>query len=183
MSTRAVVVLADGFEETEAITIVDLLRRGEIEVIVAGLHDTRVGGAHQIVVQADTTLQQAPREFDAIVLPGGQPGTTNLGNDESLLRLVRQTCDQGRLCAAICAAPSVLGKAGILDQKAATCYPGFESQLHGAVLSTDPVVVDGNIVTSRGVGTAIPFALELIASLVDRSTAASVAEKILYAET
>ncbi|MBD3242346.1 MAG: DJ-1 family protein [Chitinivibrionales bacterium] len=182
MTARATIVLADGFEETEAITTIDLLRRGGVTVTVAGLNDSRVTGAHDIVVETDTTLPEASPDFDAIVLPGGQPGTTNLGNDQALLKLLRQSYDQGRLCAAICAAPSVLGKAGILDQKTATCYPGFEPQLHGAVLSDKAVVIDGNVITSRGPGTAIPFAIELIAYLVDRATANTVAEKVLYTQ-
>ena len=180
MPKKAVVVLADGFEETEAVTTIDLMRRAGIAVTVLGLNDTSVRGAHDIVVSADALLAEHRDPYDAIVLPGGQPGTTNLSNCEQLLGQLRAAAQQGVLCAAICAAPSVLAKAGVLQGRAATCYPSFEGQLGGAELRTESVVVDGNIITSRGVGTAVPFALAVIEHLCDRNAAESVAAKILY---
>lgn len=179
MPATALVVLTDGFEETEAVTTIDLLRRAGVSVTTAGLTGTMVTGAHEIVVTADCTFDPTDESYDAMVLPGG-PGTSSLAAHEPLLRAIRSACDQGRLCAAICAAPTVLAKAGILEQKTATCYPGFEKDLHGAVVSQEPVVVDGNVITSRGVGTAIPFALALIRYLVDEKTAARVGVKVLH---
>jgi 4-methyl-5(b-hydroxyethyl)-thiazole monophosphate biosynthesis len=180
MAPHVLVFLAEGFEETEAVTTIDLLRRGGVTVTTVGLDGRRVKGAHAIEVAADAALGDDLPQFDGIMLPGGQPGTNNLGASDALLKLLRQACDDGKVCAAICAAPTVLAMAGLLERKAATCYPGFEGQLHGAVVSEQDVVQDGNIVTSRGVGTAIPFALALIACLRDQEIADDVGARVLY---
>ena len=173
-------VLADGFEETEAITFIDLLRRAEIKVTILGLSSLDVTGSHGITLKADALLESFSGSFDGIILPGGQPGTTNLAQSGTVLRMVRDAHANGLLCAAICAAPGVLGKSGILRDRLATCYPGSEKNLEGAVLSTQNVVEDGNIITSRGVGTAIEFSLRLISYLSGSEISEKVKKAILF---
>jgi 4-methyl-5(b-hydroxyethyl)-thiazole monophosphate biosynthesis len=177
---HVITVLADGFEEVEAVTIIDLLRRAGVEVTVLGLDSAEVRGAHDLRVMADKLFKEFKGEFDAIVLPGGMPGTNNLAASEELLALIRSARKQNKLCAAICAAPIVLAKAGILDKIKATCYPGFESRLTGAQAVEDAVVADGNIITSRAAGTAIPFSLKLIDVLAGEETAKKISSGILY---
>ncbi|MCL2220137.1 MAG: DJ-1/PfpI family protein [Chitinispirillia bacterium] len=176
---QAVTILADGFEEIEAITVIDLLRRAGIGVTVLGLDSLMVRGAHDIRVAADGLLREFSGTFDALVLPGG-PGTKNLAASEEVLNMVREAHGRGKICAAICAAPAVLAKAGILEKKKATCYPGCEAALSGVLLATDAVVADENIITSRGVGTAIPFALELIDYMVGADVMRKIGAAILY---
>jgi len=177
---HAVVVLADGFEEVEAVTVIDLLRRAEVRVTILGLDGVEVRGAHDLWVRADLMFRDFGEPFDALVLPGGGPGTKRLAASKEVIELVRQSYDQGLLCAAICAAPTVFAKAGILKNKKAVCYPGCETQMADAIISEDAVAVDENIITSRAVGTAIPFALELIAALVSEEAEESVRSSILY---
>lgn len=179
---RVIMPLADGFEETEAIAAIDILRRGGIEVTVAGVNDEMVKGAHGISVRADTLFAECDNDSDGVVLPGGMPGAKNLSESEGVLRAIRHHFDRGALCAAICAAPAVLSKAGILDGKKATCYPGHEKNLHGAtILEDQDVVIDGNVVTSRGVGTAPAFGLAIVSILSGEETAQDVARAILHA--
>lgn len=178
--THIIVPLADGFEEIEAITVIDILRRVGCAVTTAGLKKKDVTGAHDITVQADITLKQLPPSYDGLVLPGGMPGTDNLLRSPQVISFVQDTFNKGLLCAAICAAPIVLGKAGILDGRRATCYPGYEDQLTGARYIEAAVVRDRNIVTSRGVGTALAFALELAILLRGETAAESCAKKIIY---
>ena len=159
------VPLADGCEEIEAITIIDLLRRAGVEVVTAGLHGTAVTGSHGIPIGADTTLDDALGDsYDMVVLPGGLPGADHLERDERLRALLLEMAAAGRYTAAICAAPKVLGAAGLLDGRRATSYPGF---LDGYDVDyvAETVVQDGRIVTSRGPGTAMDFALALIENL------------------
>jgi 4-methyl-5(b-hydroxyethyl)-thiazole monophosphate biosynthesis len=179
---HAVTVLADGFEEVEAIAIIDILRRAGVEVTVLGLDGFEVRGAHNLRVKADMPFAEFIGDFDAVVLPGGMPGTSNLAASAPLLELVKNAYDRGKLCAAICAAPIVLAKAGILDSRKAACYPGCEAALSGAgaLVVEDDVVVDGNVITSRAVGTAISFALELAEAMVGEETATKVGAAILY---
>jgi len=177
---HAVVVLADGFEEVEAVTVIDLLRRAEINVTILGLDGVEVRGAHDMWVRADQMFRGFSEPFDALVLPGGGPGTKRLASAVEVLELVRQSHEQGLLCAAICAAPTVFAKAGILSGKNAVCYPGCEDKMGDAIISEDAVVVDGNIITSRAAGTAIPFALELIYALVGEEVEENVRSSILY---
>ena len=174
--------MADGCEEIEALTVVDLARRAGIEVAMISISGKKeVTGSHTITFQTDI-----PAEFmdfvmlDGIVLPGGMPGTLNLGANECVQKTIADFAKNGKLVAAICAAPSILGEAGLLKRKHAVCYPGFEGKLLGASTSTDAVAVDGNIITSRGMGTAIAFSLEIIAYLLDRNTADTLAKGIIY---
>jgi 4-methyl-5(b-hydroxyethyl)-thiazole monophosphate biosynthesis len=178
---QALIPLAAGFEEIEAVAVTDLLRRAGIEVTTASVTDQeQVIGAHGIEIRADTTLFNLKgRMFGAIVLPGGMPGTTNLAGSPLIRDLLKRHSEQGFLVAAICAAPSLLGEWGLLKGKKATCYPGFEAKLTGAILATDDVVEDENVITSRGPGTAIPFALKLIEKLVGPAKAKEVQSAVL----
>ncbi len=170
------VQLADGFEEIEALTIVDVLRRANLEVQTVSLEETNlVRGAHNIYVNADVLFQETDYEScEMIVLPGGMPGTTNLGKHEGLTLVLKEFAKTGKWLAAICAAPSVLGELSLLVGKKVTCYPGFQQHMTGAVYVEDTVVVDGNFITSRGPGTAIAFSLQLVASLKDQQVADSI---------
>jgi 4-methyl-5(b-hydroxyethyl)-thiazole monophosphate biosynthesis len=176
------VFLANGFEEIEALTVVDLLRRVKIEVNTISITGEQyVTGAHQIIVKADELFELVDfNKVDMLVLPGGMPGTKNLDAHKGLEQLLTKFQVEGKKISAICAAPSVLGAKGLLEGKAATCYPGFEGALKGAFIKSEDVVVDGNIVTSKGMGTAIDFSLELISALVDQETAAKTAAAIQY---
>lgn len=181
------VPLADGFEELEAITIIDVLRRAEIDVTTlavpgAGVtgDDLLVRGSHGIELKADRPLSAAlDQPWEMVVLPGGLPGATHLRDHPDVQRLIRDQHERGGRLAAICAAPIALGKAGVLAGKKATSYPGFESELTGATCLTDRVVTDGLIVTSRGPGTALDFALELVATLAGAATAKQLREGML----
>ena len=178
--SRAIIILADGFEEIEAVTCIDLLRRAEIETVILGLDAIDVRGSRGIWIKADMAFDGFNEPFDAIILPGGMPGADNLASSEKLLAAIRKAYELGRICAAICAAPLVFAKAGILNGKKATCYPGCESRVTGASIVNDEVVTDGNIITSRAVGTAIPFALEIIKTLAGKTTAEKIKAGILY---
>lgn len=179
---KTAMLFADGFEEVEALTVVDLLRRAEIVCDIVALDGAaEITGSHGITVRADKGFDAVSVDgYDALLLPGGQPGTTNLGNDERVLALLRAFHAAGKLTAAICAAPTVLAKAGLLDGKRATCYPGLEDKLTGATPCTESVVEDGTVITSRGVGTAIPFALALVAYLDSSERADALAKAIVY---
>lgn len=179
---KVYVFLADGFEEVEGLTTVDLLRRAEVEVVmtsIMGRHE--VTGANGITVKADKLFEDIDvSDADMLILPGGQPGTSNLGAYKPLTDLLMKWNAEGGKLAAICAAPTVFGGLGILKGRRATCYPGCEHGLDGAITSEDRVVTDGNITTSRGVGTAISFSLELIAILTDGKTADTIKASIVY---
>ena len=179
---KVTVLLADGFEEIEALTVVDLLRRAKVYVdIVSITDDYTVRGAHGIPVQTEDLITEIDfKESDMIVLPGGMPGTTNLKEDENVRKAVQEAYDDGRYVAAICAAPTILADMGLLKGKKATCYPGFEDKLIEAEVCTDRVVRDGNITTSRGLGTAIPFALELISQLYGKEKAEEIKKSVIY---
>lgn len=180
--SRALVFLADGFEEIEGLTVVDLLRRAGIETQTVSVTGSReITGSHKIPVRADILFEDADvSAAELYVLPGGMPGTKRLAAHESLGKLLLDAAASGKKVAAICAAPSVLGGLGILKGKRAACYPGFEDQLTGAEVSMEQVVVSGNIITSRGMGTAVPFGLELVAQMKDRAAADELAERIVY---
>lgn len=179
---KVYVFLADGFEEVEGLTVVDLLRRAQIETVtVSVMCEKLIQGAHGIPIMADAMFADSDyADGEMLVLPGGMPGTKNLGAHEGLKELLVRFTAQGKRLSAICAAPSVLGKYGLLSGKKATSYPGFENQLAGAVYSENKVVKDLNFITSRGLGTAIDFALAIIETLKDESTAAQIAASIQY---
>lgn len=156
--------LAPGFEDLEAITLIDILRRADVQVTSAGLDKGPVRGARGTVVTPDASLNEVlEQDFDLIALPGGQPGTSNLQRDPRLKKLLARFRDQGRITAAICAAPSILADFGLLQGKRVTSYPGaIDAQRSDLSYCEDTVVVDGNVVTSRGPGTAMDFALTLV---------------------
>jgi 4-methyl-5(b-hydroxyethyl)-thiazole monophosphate biosynthesis len=165
------VPLAPGFEELEAVTVIDLLRRAQIEVTVAGLAPGAVKGSRGTVIQPDAALDEAlKRDYDMVVLPGGQPGANNLENDLRILDLLRRLAAQNKYTAAICAAPRVLAVAGVLDGKRATSFPGAldPAKFPRVRVEKLAVIADGRVVTSRGPGTAMDFALELIQLLAGR---------------
>ena len=175
------VFLAEGFEETEAITPIDMLRRCGKEVLTVGVTGKVVRGSHNIPVECDITIDEADvGGLEMIVLPGGMPGTLNLGADETVDKVIREFAAAGKLVSAICAAPSVLGQAGLLEGKKATCHPGFEDKLLGAAWLEEPVVVDGNIITSRGMGTAIAFALEIVRYFADDESVEKIKTGLVY---
>lgn len=166
--SRVLVPLAPGFEDLEAVTIVDLLRRAGVEVVTVGLAPGLVQGARGMRMQPDADIDAVmERDFDMIALPGGMPGAENLKNDARVQALLKKSASAGKYTAAICAAPIALAAAGVLDGKKATSYPGFLDKLNleGVTYLSDAVVKDGRVVTSRGPGTAMDFALELIALL------------------
>ncbi len=178
---NVLVPLAEGFEEVEAMTIVDLLRRAEIDVTTANVTGGEwVKGAHGVPLKADCSISDVRSErYEAIVLPGGMPGASHLAESEEVATLLKDHFERGKNVAAICAAPMVLAKHGLLQGKKATCYPGFEEKLSGAEPQTGNVVQDGTITTSRGPATAIPFALSLIATLMSPEKAREVQEGLL----
>lgn len=176
------IFLAEGFEEVEALTPADVLRRAGAEVTLVAVGGKReVAGSHGIIITADRLFEDMDfADMELLLLPGGMPGTLHLKECSPLVELLKEFCRKGKKVAAICAAPTVLGEAGLLKGRKATCYPGCEDGLKGAEVLTDRVVIDGNITTSRGVGTAIPFALSLTAQLFDQNKADEIRESIVY---
>ena len=176
------VPLAQGFEELEAITIIDLLRRADIEVITAGLQAGPVTAANGVVVLPDASLDEVvDLDFDMVVLPGGQPGSDHLNSDPRIITMLKKTAEAGNFTAAICAAPKVLATAGLLENKEATCYPGSIDlvAIPGIEYLNQPVVSSGKVVTSRGPGTAMDFGLTLIEKLLGAEARARVEEPLL----
>lgn len=167
---KVLLPLAPGFEDLEAITISDLLRRAGIEVVTAGLSDGLIQGSRGTRVQPDVVLDAVLQDdFDMLVLPGGMPGAENLKNDARIVALLQRLAGAGKYTAAICAAPMALAAAGLLEHRRATSYPGFLENLPNTIALADAVVVDGQVVTSRGPGTAMDFALTLIDLLAGRA--------------
>jgi len=183
MPARIVVVLAEGFEEIEAVTPIDVLRRAELEVTTLGVGQKTVTGSHGIPYVCDALLSDLSSTPDCVVLPGGLPGADNLGQSDAVRELVLKVQSNGGLCAAICAAPALaFARFGLLDGKTATCYPTFEKHFpESTTHSEDRVVVDGRLVTSRGPGTALEFALQLVAMLKDQGTADQLRGQMLVA--
>lgn len=179
---KTAILFANGYEEVEALTVVDLLRRAKIGCEILSVADSgQVTGSHGISIGADRNFSGTDfSQYDGVILPGGMPGTTNLAADERVLALLRSFAAAGKLTAAICAAPTVLAKAGLLEGKKAVCYPGMEEQLTGAKVSFDPVAVDGTVITSRGLGTAIPFALSIVQYFDGRERAEALASSVVY---
>lgn len=173
--------LADGFEEIEALAVVDVLRRADIKVKTVSVTGSKnVRGAHDIVVVADLLFQEADyATCEMIVLPGGMPGTANLASHEGLVKQIGVFAQEGKWIAAICAAPSILGKMSLLNGLRATSYPGYENDIIGAVYTEDRVVLDGSFITSRGAGTAVEFALKLVELLKDENAAAVLRKKMI----
>ena len=187
MKKNAAVFFAAGFEEVEALTVVDLLRRAGIETVCVSADNTKsVTGSHNITVEMDVMLDRLDFWlYDILVCPGGMPGTKNLEANEWLMRNVRATYENGKFIAAICAAPSIFAHMGLLVGRKACIYPRMEDELYrngGVACIEDKVMRSGTIITSRGVGTAIPFALEIIAALLGQVKADEIARGIGYTE-
>jgi protein deglycase len=177
---RVVVVLADGFEEVEAMAIIDVLRRAEIDTVIAGLHEGPVTSARRVRVIADTIVDAIkPDDFDMIVLPGGQPGADNLNKDVRVKDLIQGFSRRGKMTGAICAAPIVLASAGVLEGRQATAFPTYKNKLGNAVYVEKPVVIDGTIITSRGPGTALAFGLTLVEKLAGVERAVTIRDAML----
>ena len=167
------VFLAPGFEEIEALAVVDVLRRAELDVLTVGVGEDFVIGSHQIPVACDISEKSLvlDEKVEAIVLPGGMPGTLNLEKSETVQKAIDWAIENNKLVCAICAAPSILGHKGLLNGKSATCFPGFEEELFGASVSKDFVVKDGNIITAKGMGSAIEFGLQIAEILISTHNA------------
>jgi 4-methyl-5(b-hydroxyethyl)-thiazole monophosphate biosynthesis len=173
---RVLIPLAEGFEETEAITVIDILRRAGIDTVTAALNKNPVTGSHKISVLADKLLDEN-EEFNAIVLPGGMPGSSNLREDHRIIKIVKKINASGGLTAALCAAPIVLSKADVLRGKKYTCYPGFE--IAEGIFTDKNVVVDGNIITGKGAGHAVQFGLAIVAFLEGEDAAKKVSDGLM----
>ena len=168
--SRILIPLAAGFEEIEAITNIDVLRRAGIDVITAGIGSTKIEGDHGMKVETDTEISRVvAADIDGVVLPGGMPGAANLKNSTELLKIIKDVYKKDGLCAAICAAPIVLEAADILEEKNATSYPGFDEQMPSCNYREDRVVIDGNIITGRGPGVAMEFAMTVVEYLLSES--------------
>ena len=180
--SKVLLFLADGHEEVEAYTVVDLVRRAGIDLTTVSITGKKeVTGSHSITTVADKLLEEADFDnADMIVLPGGMPGTKNLEACNPLMKKVDEFFIEGKYLAAICAAPSIYGHKGYLEGKKATCYPGMEGELTGAKFTKAEVAKEGKFITSRGVGTAIPFALAIVEELKDKDTAKKLASAIVY---
>jgi 4-methyl-5(b-hydroxyethyl)-thiazole monophosphate biosynthesis len=178
---KAAIFLATGFEELEAVGIIDILRRGGVDVTLITINDQAiVTGAHNIELLSDSFFTEEEfSDFDALILPGGQPGSNNLKAFKPLGKLLSKFYEQGKLLAAICAAPIVLGDLGLLAGRKATCYPGYEAQLTGATIVDAPFVVDNNIITGKGPGMVLPFALAILDYLEGKAAADDVESGLL----
>ena len=179
---KTAIFLADGFEEIEALTVVDLLRRADIDITTVSIMGRKnVTGSHKITVEADSLLEDTDFDsLDMLILPGGMPGTTNLGACKALTDKIKEFDEKDKMLCAICAAPTVFGGLGILKGKKACCFPGREGDLLGADVQTTPVTKDGHFITSRGMGTAMDFGLAIIEHYQGIDAATSMASKIVY---
>ena len=181
MKKKALIVLAGGFEEVEAVSVMDVLRRAGVKVIIAGLKRLIIEGSHGIKIQADIKLKDYKKIPDAVILPGGMPGATNLANSKKVISLIKACFSKKNIVAAICASPAfVLAPTGILKGKKVSCYPGCEGRLkEGTVYLKKSVVIDGNIITSQGPGTALDFAFAIIEKLTGKKQTSLVKKKML----
>ncbi len=176
---KVLVPLAEGFEEIEALTIVNVLRRAGVEVVTAGIPGTIIRGSRNITIMADKKIEDInASDFDALVLPGGNPGYVNLGKSSTVLEAIRKFDEDKKLIAAICAAPTILAKAGILENRHATVYPGMERQLPRP--RGGRVVTDEHIITSQGPGTSMEFALKIVETLMGREKSDEVRRQLVF---
>ncbi|MFU0833601.1 MAG: DJ-1/PfpI family protein [Oscillospiraceae bacterium] len=171
--------LAQGFEEVEAITPLDLLRRAGAQIKTVGIGGRQITGSHGIEITTDLDEKQIDlQDIEMIILPGGMPGTKNLEQSQAVRNSIDYCVENGKKVAAICAAPSILGHMGVLSGHCAVCYPGYEQELKGAEVKTDPVCVSGNIITARGAGVALPFGLKLVEILFGKQKSDEMKEKV-----
>lgn len=181
---NAVICLATGFEEIEAVGVIDVLRRADMNVIVASVDDEEaVVGSHNLCVETDCGLSDIDaRTVDAVILPGGMPGAKNLASNDKVLELIRDVYGRGRYVCAICAAPMALSAAGILKGKRVTCYPGFEDRLEDCSWTGEAVTVDGNVITGKGPGKVFDFALKLVEIFCNEDSSAKLSAGMLVTE-
>lgn len=179
---KAYLFFATGFEEVEALTVLDILRRGGVDCkTVSIMGDYDVISSHGVTIRADLLFDEKNlNDADMLIMPGGVPGTPNLKAHAGLAALINEYVEADKYLAAVCAAPTIYGEMGLLKGKNATCFPGMEEGLIGANHKTDKVVVDGRFITSRGMGTCIDFGLQLLALLENEEVAESIAKKIVY---
>ena len=182
MSKKVGMMVADGYEEVEMLTVVDLLRRAGLTCdIISVTGEKKLTSSHKVTVTADLLYEDADFDsYDALVIPGGMPGTINLGEHAGVCEQLKKACAGGKLIAAICAAPTVFGTLGLLKGRKAICYPGMEDQLTGADVTYESAVRDGNIITSRGMGTAIDFGLAILTYFEGEQAATALAKTIVY---
>lgn len=177
---KIAILLADGFEEIEALTPVDLLKRANVEIDMIGIDKPVICGAHGIKITADIVSYDADyTAYDAVILPGGMPGTLNLDKADFTNKILDSVISKGGRIAAICAAPLILGRRGLLKGKEAICYPGFENELIGAAISEKSVVTDGLITTAKGMGVALEFAKELVSLICGEKTMQELSKAIM----
>ncbi len=177
---KAACFLAQGFEESEAVITIDLLKRAGIDVTIVGVEEKHIKSTHGVIISADVLLKNWAGDADCFILPGGVPGVNNLYKSDQLKQIIQINFEANKLIAAICAAPAVvLDKWGLLKNKKATGYPSMKDQFKDAVYSNDNVVIDGNLITSKGVGTAMQFALAIIKQLLGESKAEEVKKTVL----
>lgn len=175
--------LTTGFEETEAVATIDVIRRAGLSLHVVSITGSLVvKGANEITLQADCLFEDLvnKNDFEMLILPGGMPGTLNLKAHKELMELIKQFAKERKKLAAICAAPIIFGSLGLLKDKSAVCYPGFESELNAAYVRYDSVLVDDNIITSRGVGTVLHFGLAIVTELLGAEKANEISKAILW---
>lgn len=180
---KVILFLAEGFEEVEALTVVDYLRRKDILVDTISITDNEtVKGAHDIIVITDKKIDEVNEldSYDGVVIPGGMPGASNLRDDNKVIEIIRTMNDSGKLVASICAGPMVLERAGVIKGKKVTSYPGYEKVLKDCIYKEEPVVIDGNIITSRGPYLAVEFSIEIIKYLHGHEKAEELKKDILY---
>ena len=182
--SKVYVFLADGFEDIEGLTVVDLMRRADIDIKTVSIKKSKeITTSHGITMLTDLTFAETDfTDADMLVLPGGMPGTINLGESDAVRKAILAMNDAGKIVAAVCAAPGVLGKYGLLEGKTACSFPQHEKNLIGATVVREPVVVDGNIVTSRGLGTTMDFGLKLLELLEGKEKSDEIAHKTVYRE-
>ena len=177
---KILIPLADGFEEIETVTLIDVLRRAGLDVIAAGLSAKELKGAHGVRLVPDRALDAVKdQSFDMVILPGGQPGVDNLRKDGRVLEVLKRMKSEGKLIGAICAAPMVLRDAGLISGVKLTSYPSVESELSGSCYETESVVVDGKIITSRGPGTALEFSLKIVELLLEKKKSDELSQALL----
>ncbi|MCQ2455449.1 MAG: DJ-1/PfpI family protein [Clostridia bacterium] len=178
------VFLADGFEELEAMAPIDILRRAKQKVITVGVSGKKITSSHKVTFVCDKTIKSVkPTEkIDAIILPGGMPGTVNLEKNAKVSQFIDFANEKGKIIGAICAAPSILGHKGILKGKKATCFSSFDKDLIGAEVTQEPVEKDGNIITAFGAGAAFQFGFELLSALTDKETAENIRKAMRFGE-
>lgn len=181
MKKSALIILAPGFEEIEALTPIDLLRRAGITVTIAGINSTEITGAHDITVKCDRIVSELLHHpFDCVILPGGNPGTPNLAKSDAVLEIVSRSHKDNKVIAAICAAPMVLAQASVLNGKKFTCYPGTENEITRGTFENSDLIVDGNVITARSLANSIDFSLAIISQVDPQFDCELLKKQIVY---